>query len=347
MRYSHANTPRDKPVLTIGCSSRIYANNGISEDNASMRSASTSSSKSVTRRESTKSHNICIDPDGRDSIASRFAALGYEQIDLDCLALHPDFRASTRPLTEEGTSVKALLDTIIADDIMVAWTVLRAKHEPLLASCKTSRLDSEARRQRDERLRQLEDACIRQWKLLPPEDVAYMPSHRHSVEFPPMADALHDRDADLDEAVQKALPDIYATVAEKRAFLSSLLPDGGMGDPLDLASAVFSTTSAFSQTFFGPEILAVVYTTSKYRARPRVEFSSSARDIVLYLLEVVGLDAYTTRLEMDRLDHRFVCMRCRADRKLDGGTGHDVHGRFALSWRFVVRVSSLNELARW
>ncbi|KZV65723.1 hypothetical protein PENSPDRAFT_655514 [Peniophora sp. CONT] len=254
----------------------------------------------------------------QQAVASRFAALGYTQIDLDYLALHPDFRASTRPLTED------------------AWGALRAKHEPLLASRKAARMESEVRRQRDERLRQLEDACIRQWRLLPPEDVPYMPSHRHALEFEPVANAVDDRDADLDEAVQKAIPDIYTVIAEKRKALSSMLPEGDVQDAVELATAVFSTSSAFSQTFFGPEILAAVYTASKYRTKPPVECSESARKIVLYLLDVAGLDERTTRLEMDRLDHRFVCMRCRADRKLDTVTVHDVHGRFALSWRFAV-----------
>lgn len=223
---------------------------------------------------------------------------------------------------------------------------MRAKHEPLLASRKAARLESEVRRQRDERLRLLEDACIRQWRLLPPEDVPYMPSHRHALEFGPVADAVNDRDADLDEAVQKAIPDIYAVIAEKRKALNSMLPDEGVQDAVELATAVFSTSSAFSQTFFGPEILAAVYTASKYRTKPPVECSESARKIVLYLLDVAGLDERTTRLEMDRLDHRFVCMRCRADRKLDTVTGHDVHGRFALSWRFAVRVRPSHYEAR-
>ncbi|VDB91927.1 unnamed protein product [Peniophora sp. CBMAI 1063] len=255
----------------------------------------------------------------RNAIVSRFTALGCEkEIELGYFTCHPDFRASTRPLTEE------------------AWTIMRAKHEPLLASRKAARLESEARRRRDERLHHLEDACIRQWKLLPPPDVPYMPSHRHAAEFETVADALDERDADLDEVVRKAVPEIYATIAEKKAYLSSLLPKGTTEDALERASTAFSTSSAFSQSYFGPEVLAAVYSTSKYRAMPRVEFNVSAREMVLYLLKTACLEECTTRMEMDRLDLRFVCMRCRADRRLDAGTGHDVQGRFALSWRFAV-----------
>lgn len=50
----------------------------------------------------------------------------------------------------------------------------------------------------------------------------------------------------------------------------------------------------------------------------KLRFDEKASRVVKQLLQAVGLELSTTTKEMDRLDHRFVCLKCTFGSRCDG-----------------------------
>jgi hypothetical protein len=260
----------------------------------------------------------------------RFEEHGYSPIDLASLASDCNIASAiTKPLSDEGAPHCSRPHSYAnSSSCSIAWDALSEKLLPMLAIRKAARLESEA-------LQRLEDACVAHWKTLPPALVPYMPSVAHVQEFEPVARALRDSAADFGAALAAASADIRRTIDDNTAALARMLPAGA--GALERADAVFQTQSAFSHVCFGREVLASVFTHTRFRALPRVQFSTQAHAAVACVLRAAGADAGATRKEMDRHGARFVCMTCRAEQRYDPVSERDAFGRYVWDWRGAVR----------
>ncbi|KAI0312946.1 hypothetical protein OF83DRAFT_1143601 [Amylostereum chailletii] len=268
----------------------------------------------------------------RKQIRERFITMGYDERDLAAIQDHREMNTPA----------------YLTDDI---WNTISGELITFVSQRRDLRVATEKRSRRAARERALEEEYVRHWKTLPHSLVSYMPSvHHYKNEFQSIVEMLAEDEpvsdawrARLRKAIRDTMGTIRDTLRAHKEHLISLLPPvdvpvGGMvseATRADLATSVF-TPARQETNYFGTEILARIFRDWKYMTPPAVHLQERGAQTVRHLLALTGLGEDTAKVDMDRKDARFVCLRCPAARRNDWTLDKSVVGRFVMGWRTAV-----------
>ncbi|PCH40499.1 hypothetical protein WOLCODRAFT_162398 [Wolfiporia cocos MD-104 SS10] len=260
----------------------------------------------------------------RYKIFNRFEELGYERRDIDYLG--GDMLRVDAELTEDD------------------WHEARATLEPMIIFWRTKRLERVRNELLERRRHVIAKVCTAFKKTLPPLQWPTFPPLCELYELEGFSVLINDPSSDKLEPhrcahVLEALPFFIAARRDDiRNMLLEKLPAKLVGqtssactdaisDPLSLATATFQPSApswardSSLILYTLSDVLAYLSDPSRWEyllGHPRIaqdmSFSEAGNDAVVSLLTVLSLDARTTTPgELDKLDARFVCVRCPAN----------------------------------
>ncbi|PCH40491.1 hypothetical protein WOLCODRAFT_150532 [Wolfiporia cocos MD-104 SS10] len=278
-----------------------------------------------------------------NGIFERFEELGYERQDFKYL--DSDVLTVDAELTEND------------------WHEVRATLEPFIMTNRTKRLERDRRALLMRRRRVVNQVCTAFKITLPPLQWPTFPPLHELYQMEGFLVLINDPSSDELEPhrcahVLEALPSFIAARRDNiRSILLEKLPPNlvaqtasastdTISDPLSLATATFQCSGpswSHYRHWILPTLSDVLAFLSNpphwhlpghaHVARDMFEFSEAGHDAVVSLLTLLGLDVRTTTPgELDKLDARFICMRCPANINEVGSKFHDV-----FDWRQCIQ----------